>query len=267
MMSINNNLKNGIVILGAGNVATHLSLSLKKNNFEIKCIYSKTIQSAEKLGKKLQSSFTNNINKIPNNADLYIISIKDESILDLVNNLHIENGIIVHTAGSISIDVFKNLYSDYGVFYPLQTFSKSRDIDFSNIPICIESNNQEVKDKLFDIAKCLSKNVYEIDSDKRKVLHLAAVYACNFANHMFSIASDILNQSEIPFDLLKPLIEETARKAIDCDPEKAQTGPAVRNDQNVIKNHLGMLKDNQEYEKIYRFVSESIFKLNKEKNN
>jgi len=266
MMSFNNYLKNGIVILGAGNVATHLSMSLKENNFEIKCIYSKTLQSAEKLGKKLQSNFTNDLNKIPNNADLYIISIKDENIFDLAKDLNIEKGIIVHTAGSISINVFKDHYSNYGVFYPLQTFSKTRDVDFSNIPICIESSNQEVKDKLSDIAKCLSKNVYEIDSEKRKVLHLAAVYACNFANHMFSIASDILNQSEISFDLLKPLIEETARKAIDVGPDKAQTGPAVRNDQNVIKNHLELLKDNKEYEKIYRFVSESIFKLNKEKN-
>jgi predicted short-subunit dehydrogenase-like oxidoreductase (DUF2520 family) len=265
-MSINNNFKNGIVIIGAGNVATHLSLSLKKNNFSISCIYSKTLHSAEKLAGKLNTDFTNDLDKIPKNADLYVLSIKDEKILSVVKNLTIENGIVVHTAGSISVNVFKNHFKDYGVFYPLQTFSKSRELDFSNIPICIEASNQDVKNKLFYLANCLCKSVYEIDSEKRKVLHLAAVYASNFANHMFAVAADILDQADISFDLLKPLIEETALKAIESDPQKAQTGPAVRNDQNVIKNHLEMLNDNQEFEKIYRFVSESIFKLNQEKN-
>lgn len=265
-MSFNENFENGIVILGAGNVATHLSIALKKAGYSIKCIYSKTISAAKTLALKVDSHYTNEITQIPVEADLYIIAVKDEIINEIVKHIQLKYGIIVHTAGSISMDVFKGRFENYGVFYPLQTFSRSRNIDFSNIPICIESNNQILEEKLSKLAKKLSRSVYAIDSEKRKMLHLAAVFACNFSNHMFSIATEILIQSDIPFDLLKPLIAETAQKAIDSDPGKAQTGPAVRNDQNVIQNHLEMLKDNPDFEKIYRFVSESIYKMNQKKN-
>ena len=259
-MSFNNDFENGIVILGAGNVATHLSIALKKAGFSIKCVYSKTIESAKTLALKVDSHYTNDIIHIPSEADLYIVAVKDEIVEQIIDAIKLEFGIVVHTAGSISIDIFKGKFENYGVFYPVQTFSKSRDINFSNIPICIESNSEILENKLLNLAKCLSNSVHVIDSEKRKMLHLAAVFACNFANHMYSVATEILNQSDIPFDLLKPLIAETAQKAIDSDPQNAQTGPAVRNDQNVIKEHLEMLKDNPEYEKIYRFVSDSIYK-------
>ncbi|HAF29013.1 MAG TPA: DUF2520 domain-containing protein [Bacteroidales bacterium] len=265
-MSFNENFENGIVILGAGNVATHLSIALTNAGFKIKCIYSKTITAAKTLALQVDSHYTNEITQIPVEADLYIIAVKDEIINEIVKNIQLKYGIIVHTAGSIPMDVFKGQFENYGVFYPLQTFSKSRNIDYSNIPICIESNTQILEEKLVKLAKRLSRSVHIVDSEKRKILHLAAVFACNFSNHMFSIATEIMNQSGIPFDLLKPLIAETAQKAIDTDPEKAQTGPAVRNDQNVIQNHLEMLKDNVEFEKIYRFVSESIYKMNQKKN-
>ena len=260
-MSCNNNFENGIVVLGAGNVATHLSGALKNSGFLIKCVYSKTIESAKTLALKVNSQYTNEINQIPIEADLYIIAVKDEFIEDISKYLKLSNGIIVHTAGSISLDVFKNRFKNYGVLYPLQTFSKFREIDFANIPICIEANNKILESKLIDLSKCLSDSVYVINSEKRKMLHLAAVFACNFANHMYSAATEILKQSDISFDLLKPLIAETAQKAIDCDPQNAQTGPAIRNDQNVIHKHLELLKDNPEFEKIYKFVSDSIYKL------
>ncbi|MCK5029746.1 MAG: DUF2520 domain-containing protein [Bacteroidales bacterium] len=266
-MSFNNNFNNGIVILGAGNVATHLSVALKKAGFSIKCVYSKTIQAAKTLAIKVESHYTNEINQIPVEADLYIIAVKDEIIEEIIKHIKLKYGIIVHTAGSISMNVFENRFENYGVFYPVQTFSKSREVDFSNIPICIEANNKELENKLVDLAKCLSNSVHLIDSEKRKMLHLAAVFACNFANHMYSVATEILNKSGISFDLLKPLITETAQKAIDSDPIKAQTGPAVRNDQNVIQKHLELIKDNPEFEKIYRFVSESIYKLNQKTDN
>ena len=260
-MSYNNNFENGIVILGAGNVATHLSGALKKSGFLIKCVYSKTIEAAKTLALKVNSQYTNEINQIPIEADLYIIAVKDEFVEDVIKYLKLSNGIIVHTAGSISMDVFKDRFKNYGVLYPLQTFSKFRDIDFTNIPICIEANNKILESKLIGLSKCLSDSVYVINSEKRKMLHLAAVFACNFTNHMYSAATEILKQSDIPFDLLKPLIAETAQKAIDCDPQNAQTGPAVRDDQNVIHKHLELLKDNPEFEKIYKFVSDSIYKL------
>ena len=264
-MSFNNNFENGIVILGAGNVATHLSVALKKAGFFIKCVYSKTIQAAKTLAVRVDSHYTNEINQIPVEADLYIIAVKDEIIEEIIKHIKLKYGIIVHTAGSIPMDVFKDRFENYGVLYPVQTFSKFRDIDFTNIPICIESNNKILENKLIELAERLSDSVFLINSEKRKMLHLAAVFACNFANHMYSVATEILNQSDISFDLLKPLIAETAQKAIDCDPQNAQTGPAVRNDQNVIQKHLELLKDNPEFEKIYRFVSDSIYKLNQKK--
>jgi len=265
MMSFNDQFQNGIVILGAGNVATHLSIALKKADLEIKCIYSKTIDSAKKLAVKVDAHYTNEIDHIPAEADLYIFAVKDEIIEELVTRIKLKYGIVVHTAGSISIDVFKEKFENYGVFYPLQTFSKNREIDFSVVPICLEASNKILENKLFDLAKRLSKNVSIVDSNKRKKLHLAAVFACNFANHMYSVATEILKDTDVSFDFLKPLIDETAQKAIDSDPELAQTGPAVRNDQNVIQEHLEMLKDYPEFEKIYSFVSESIYKLNKKK--
>ena len=160
------------------------------------------------------------------------------------------------------MNVFENRFENYGVFYPLQTFSKFRDIDFSTVPICIEANNKKLEKILVNLAKYISNSVHLVDSEKRKMLHLSAVFACNFVNHMYSVATEILNQSDIPFDLLKPLIVETMQKAIDFDPQNAQTGPAVRNDQNIMLKHIELLKDNPEFEKIYRFVSESIYKLN-----
>lgn len=261
-MSKENQFQNGIVILGAGNVATHLSLALKQARFSIKCIYSKTINSARELAVQLNSQYTDKLSKIPVDADLYIIAVKDEIIQKVAENLKIEDGIVVHTAGSISVDIFKGKFQNYGVFYPLQTFSKSREMDFGEVPICIEASMEEIENKLFTLASSLSGSVFKIDSEKRKSLHLAAVFACNFSNHMYSIAHKILNQSGVSFNLLKPLIKETAQKAIDQEPLKAQTGPAVRNDENVILKHLEMLKNSSDYEKIYRFVSKSIYKLN-----
>lgn len=265
-MGFNDQFKNGIVILGAGNVATHLSVAIKNAGFELKCVYSKTIEAAKKLAVKVDAHYTNEIEHIPSEADLYIIAVKDEIIEEIVKHIKLKYGILVHTAGSVSIDIFKDRFENYGVFYPLQTFSKNREIDFSEVPICVEASNKVLENKLLELAKSLSKSVSVVDTEKRKKLHLAAVFACNFANHMYSVATNILKDTDLSFELLKPLIDETAQKAIDDDPISAQTGPAVRNDHNVIHEHLEMLKDYPEFEKIYKFVSESIYKLNKKRN-
>ena len=163
------------------------------------------------------------------------------------------------------MNIFKNRFENFGVFYPVQTFSKTRNLDFSKIPICIEANSITLENELLELAKILSSSACVIDSEKRKFLHLSAVFASNFSNHMYDIAAEILSQKDISFDLLKPLIDETAQKAIDTGARNAQTGPAVRNDQKIIQNHIEMLKNQPEFEKIYRFVSESIFKLSQKK--
>ena len=262
-MSSINHYNNGIVILGAGNVATHLSTALYNSGYHIKCVYSKTINTAKTLAQKFKTHYTNDVNHIPVDADLYIIAVKDEIIAQIVKYLDLKDEIIVHTAGSVSIDIFKDKFKNYGVFYPLQTFSKNRELDFSTIPICIEANSKMLENKLFNLAASLSKSVKIINSDKRKKLHLAAVFACNFANYMYSAATNILEDADLCFDLLKPLISETANKAIDCHPKKAQTGPAVRNDQNIIEMHMEMLKEYPEFKELYKLASEGIFKLNK----
>jgi predicted short-subunit dehydrogenase-like oxidoreductase (DUF2520 family) len=264
-MSVNNYFKNGIVIIGAGNVATHLSIALKNQNFQIRCVYSRSISSAKDLGDKIGVDFTTEYDSIPKDADLYIISVKDDVLVEVIRNFTIENATVVHTAGSISIDIFQGLYKDYGVFYPLQTFSKSRELDFNEVPICIEANNEILENKLLELANCLSKNVKLINSEKRKKLHLSAVFACNFVNHMYVAATELLANEDISFETLKPLITETALKAIESDPYKSQTGPAVRNDQNIIQKHLEMLNEYPEFQKIYSFVSDSIYKLNQKK--
>lgn len=264
-MSLDKTFQNGIVILGAGNVATHLSVELKKADFNIRSIYSKTIESAKELALKIDTNYTNDIDAIPKDADLYIIAVKDEVIIDIIRKLQIKNGAVVHTAGSVSMNLFQDIYATYGVLYPLQTFSIGEDIDFSDIPIFIEANNQKLENDLLVLAQSISNFVKVMNSEKRTFLHLAAVFACNFSNHMYSVASDIIEQAGVSFDVLKPLIKETTRKAIAGNPLEAQTGPALRNDQYVIQKHIEMLKDNEDYEKIYRFVNDSIFKLKQKK--
>ncbi|MGE0089427.1 MAG: Rossmann-like and DUF2520 domain-containing protein [Bacteroidales bacterium] len=258
-MSKNNAFDNGIVILGAGNVATHLSLALYKSNNKISFIYNRTISSAKELALKLKADYSDDINKIPDDADLYIISVKDDAIEEIAKKLKKRNGIVVHTAGGIALDVLANTTENYGVFYPLQTFTKKRSVDLSEVPILVEANNEITKNKLIQLAQHITMNVFEINSEKRKMIHLAAVFSCNFVNHMYTISSQLMKNSESSFDLLKPLVIETVNKAIDMQPENAQTGPALRNDKKVMENHLKMLSEYPEFEKIYRFVSDSIY--------
>ncbi|MDK2978427.1 MAG: hypothetical protein PWP52_1141 [Bacteroidales bacterium] len=262
MMNYKNDFKNGIVIIGAGNVATHIALALKNANYSIKSIYSQTEKSAQNLAEKINSSFTTHIEKLPDNADIYVIAVKDTIIEDIAKKLNILSGIVVHTAGSVPMSVFESYFKNFGVFYPLQTFTKSRNLAFSEIPLCIEANNNNAENKLLNLAESLSKKVALVNSEKRKILHLAAVFACNFTNHMYSIGYELLSEQNIDFNLLHPLINETAKKATEMSPIDAQTGPAMRQDNKTIDMHLKMLKDYPEFEKIYRFVSDSIFTLN-----
>ena len=223
-----------IVFIGAGNLATQLSAEIQKKVFDIIHVYSKTIESASALGNILNCNYTNNLSEINTQADLYIFSVKDSALPEVLPLINIENGIAVHTAGSVSMNIFKPFFKNYGVFYPLQTFSKSRKVDFSNIPFFIEGSDLNVINILKDAASEISDKVYFIDSEQRKQLHLSAVFACNFTNHMYDIASKILKENNIPFEALKPLIRETADKIDVLSPNDAQTGPAVRYDENII---------------------------------
>lgn len=246
-----------IVLIGAGNVNTQLGQALIQNGFTISQIYNRSASSAQVLSEKLQVPFVTSEEQILKDADIYIISVKDDALLSVISKLDHLEGLCVHTAGSVPMDIFKGKIKRFGVFYPLQTFSKDRDISFSGIPVFIEAANKQDIEFLQEIALRLSGKVNVLSSEKRKYLHLAAVFACNFANHMYTLGSQVLEEQGLSWDFLLPLIEETAAKVKTIHPSKAQTGPAVRYDQTIIKKHMAMLTDDNK-RKIYRLVSDSI---------
>lgn len=251
-----------IVMIGSGNLATQLALALIEKGIHVKQVYSRSLESARILAEKVNAGFTNDLLQLDTEADLYVIAVKDPAIQEVLENIRLrENQMIVHTAGSVPMNILEGFTSNYGVFYPLQTFSKSRKVDFSDIPICIEANHPSNLMKLEELGKRLSETVSQINSDERKTLHLAAVFTNNFVNHFYSIGADILHDKKLDFELLKPLIRETAAKIETLHPVEAQTGPAKRNDQTIIGQHLKMLQDKPEYQKIYSFVTESIFQV------
>lgn len=252
-------MNNKITIIGAGNVATHLAKSLHTNGFDIVEIFSQNINNAKSLAKLVNAKPINTLNLLNTCSDLYLICIKDDAIDAVLKQLTFNNKLIAHTSGSISMEVFKqNNFKNYGILYPLQTFSKFKEVNLSEVPFCIEGNNNSVEQKLSDIAIKLSKNVHLVNSEQRKKLHIAAVFACNFTNYMYTIAYDITSKNDINFDILKPLIKETASKIADNSPASMQTGPAKRNDDDVIKNHLEMLSTNAAYHDIYKLITTNI---------
>lgn len=251
-----------VVLIGAGNLATQLAQALNEKGIRVKQVYSRKIESAKQLADKVNAPFTNNLSQLIADADIYIIAVKDSAIQEILENLNLnEDRLIVHTAGSVPMSILDGFTNCYGVFYPLQTFSKSRKVDFSDIPICIEANHPSTTMKLEKLGERLSSSVNQINSEERKSLHLAAVFVNNFVNHFYSIGADILHDKKLDFGLLKPLIRETAEKINTLHPLEAQTGPAKRNDQSIINAQLKMLHDQPEYQKIYSFVTESIFQL------
>ena len=245
-----------IILLGSGNVATHLGIALKNSNYTIVQVYSKSIENAKILAKKLDAQFTNNLSKLKS-SDLIIVCINDDAILSVLSK--IKDTAIVHTSGSIGLDVFKQKFTNYGVFYPVQTFNKEIDINISEIPFCIEGNSLEFEKQLIKIAKALSNNVVKMNSQQRKQLHIAAVFACNFSNHMYSIADDLLAKKNIDFKILLPLIRKTNANLENYRPKEVQTGPAKRKDTAIIQEHIATIKEN-EIKELYHRISDNIIK-------
>ncbi len=254
-----------IVLIGAGNLATRLGLALHEKGCVIAQIYSRTEESARSLAEKTGAAYTHRIEDVINDADLYIFSVKDDALPQLLHKIEKNQSLWVHTAGSLPMDIFKNHAEHFGVFYPLQTFSKSKDVDFSTIPIYIEANQPQHLDSLKKLAARLSNQVIEASSEQRRYLHVAAVFACNFTNHMYAIAANLLEGKGLHFDHLLPLINETAQKVHTLHPKEAQTGPAVRFDEEVINRHLNMLEE-EKLRKIYHLLSENIHEAAKKQN-
>lgn len=257
-MKQHNEIKS-VVFLGSGNVATHLSVALHLKGIQILQIYSHNHNHAETLARKTNSQAINDLSDIRQDADLYLISISDDNIQDIVNKMVTPNGIVAHTSGIVEMKALKK-FKHFGVFYPLQTFSKTRSIEMESIPFCIEGNDMKTRKALFNLAKKISHSVRYINSSERKQIHLAAVFVNNFTNHLYAKAEKLLEEKNINFEILLPLIQETAAKLNQLKPCDAQTGPARRKDLNTIKIHSDMLKKKPELFEIYQLFSHQILK-------
>lgn len=245
-----------VVLLGAGNVAHHLYKAFSASeNVEIKQWYNRSIRTLEPF--KTSVVVTDDLNQLLE-ADIYVIAVSDDAIAQLSSELPFEDRFVVHTSGSANIhDLDKK--NRRGVFYPLQTFSKSVALDFSEVPLCIETLNKSDYPMLKSLAESVSNTVKRVNSNQRAALHLAAVFVNNFTNQLFRVAHEITESESTEFDLLKPLIMETAKKVQELSPYLAQTGPAKRHDKKTIKRHLKQL-ENEHHKEIYELLTASIQK-------
>lgn len=243
-----------VVILGSGNVATHLFKAINNTDYaSVIQWYNRSLNSLKEYKSKVE--ITDDLTQLKN-ADLYILAVSDDAIKPLSTSLPFENRLVVHTSGCVSLyDIDKK--HKRGVFYPLQTFSKSADINFANVPICIEALKSEDYHILKNLGSALGSPTKKVNSDQRKVLHLAAVFVNNFTNQLYRVAHEITESEGAEFDVLKPLILETAKKVQDLSPYMAQTGPAKRNDKKTLKKHLKLLKDPHQKD-IYNLLTSSI---------
>lgn len=254
-----------IIIIGAGNVAKHLGTALKDIGKNIGQVYSRSEASANLLAVQLNAQPIVDLKNLDPDADLYIISIPDSAVKSVVSNISLQNKMIVHTSGSLPIEILQKASSNFGVFYPLQSISKNVQLNFREIPLCIEASNDETEQALINLAKQLSDHVQAINSEQRKVLHIAAVFANNFSNFMFNVSKDILAKHDLSFDLLKPILKTTFEKAATHDPFSVQTGPAVREDMNILKEHLQFLSNEPDYKEIYELITKLIIKTKNNK--
>ena len=249
-----------VTLIGAGNLATQLGKSLKKAGVIISQVYSRTEDSARTLGELLEAEWLTDIKALRDEADIYIFSVKDSVLNELISEVCKSRGekLFLHTAGSMPMSCFEGKALHYGVFYPMQTFSKAKDVDFERIPVFIEGNSIETEDVIKSLANKLSQRVIRLSSADRKYLHLAAVWACNFTNYCYTVALDILGEHGIPFDVMLPLINETTEKIQKISPKEAQTGPAVREDRNVISKQLELMNGKEDLQELYQMLSKGI---------
>ncbi|MBI2967739.1 MAG: DUF2520 domain-containing protein [Bacteroidetes bacterium] len=249
-----------ISLIGAGNVATHLAVNFFRKKYRIGEIISRSPHSARKLARRVKANPIWDPALISKDTDLVIISVSDSALPGITAELNLGKIPVVHTSGSVPVNVLKKCSSNYGVLYPFQSLRKEKIVDFRNIPLCIEANNNFMRKILLRLCRSLSGNVIYLDSGKRKILHLAGVFSGNFSNFMYCIAAKILKDSGLPFSLAVPLINEVAARANRNSPSEMQTGPAIRNDKKIISLHLEMLRKYPQYRKIYLDVTNGIMK-------
>lgn len=250
-----------ITLIGSGNVATHLGAALKNAGHQIVQVYSRNAQHAALLAYHIKAEPTDDLQQITADADLFMISVSDDAIDELAAALAVHGKPMVHTSGATALRVLLKYTDQAGVFYPLQTFSKSKEVDFWQVPMCIEAAYEDLTIELRQLAQTISNNVSLVDSAQRKVLHLAAVFACNFPNYLYHAAQQLLAEHNLNFNLLRPLIAETAQKVENQMPADVQTGPAVRGDNKTMTAHLSMLQNEPQLKEIYTVLSQAIIKM------
>ena len=234
-----------VVLIGRGRLATNLEHALLAVGHEVVSINSRTLEA------------------LPMEADVFVVAVKDTALTDVIRaaTKGRENQLFVHTAGSMPMDHFAGQTAHYGVFYPMQTFSKTRLVDFNDISLFLEASDDTSMERLKKLAATLTTHIFELDSEGRKHLHLAAVFACNFVNHCYALSAEVLAAKGLPFSVMLPLVDETAQKVHELSPKDAQTGPAVRGDQNVMQMQAGMLADIPAVKQIYEALSNDIQRL------
>lgn len=244
--------------IGAGNVANHLLPALLNAGHRIIQVISRSVISAQSLADKLDAAYSCEISRLDPDLDILFLTVPDNILPDLINEIAWFQGVVVHTSGTMPLSCFSCVKYPNGILYPLQTFSKQRHIRFTDVPIFIEGSNEKVVAILTDLAKQISSRVSELSSEKRAFLHMAAIFANNFTNYLITSADDILQEAGIERDVLNSLIRETLEKAIDSGIAPTQTGPAIRGDNATIKKHLNLLSFSSELKSIYQCLTISI---------
>lgn len=258
--------RQSIVFIGAGNVATHLAPAMERAGVgTIRQVYSRTLGSAAALCTHLsEAEPVSSVDDIVRDADIYVVSLVDDAVAGIVSRLkgHVApSSLWLHTSGSLPKESLEGLSDSYGVFYPLQTFSKGVDVNMAEVPMFIEGNTPEVTERIRSMAASVSSTVHYADSELRRRMHIAAVFACNFTNYMFTVADDLLRVDGLTLEVLHPLLRETVRKAMDGSPAEGQTGPAVRGDRAVMDKHISMLPP--DLASLYSQISEAIYRRSK----
>lgn len=255
-----------VTVVGAGNVGWHMAKALHHAGITIDHVVSRTIKHAEELAGMVSAVPLTSVAGIERAPDMFLLCVNDDALVQVVQEFSGFDALVVHTSGSSGKDIFQDRKGKSGVFYPLQTFTRMSEMSYGTIPFFVEGTSTQVVSQLKRLAELISGIVYEADSDKRRMLHVAAVFACNFNNHLAAIADELLAAAELDFELLLPLMEETNRKLKSMDPVSAQTGPAVRNDRQIIEKHLRALKGMPEEQKLYKLLTENIIRYRNRKN-
>lgn len=249
-----------IVVVGAGNVATHLAHAFAASGNRIAQVYSRKLETAQVLAQRFGVPYTNNLAMLKANADVYIFSVADDALFDITSHIRLADKICFHTSGTVPMEVMAAVTNNYGVVYAPQTFVKHIAMDYSVLPFCIEASNQYTLDTLLSMVKNVSDNVHILSSEQRKYLHLASVFANNFGNCINAMAQHIMSEHNLPFEIVQPLIQETANKATQGNLWQLQTGPARRGDTKTLEKHRALLSDTPDYLEVYNLLTSMIEK-------